>query len=414
MQILYDRIRKDGIVRAGNVLKVDRFLNHQMDIHLFQEIGKEFKRRFEGEEINKILTIEASGIGIACIVAEYFDVPVVFAKKTKTKNIAGEVYTTKVESFTHGTVYDIIVSKEFLGKGDKVLVIDDFLAKGKALDGLTTLIQDSGAELVGAGIVNKKALFFDIDGTLFSEKLRQVPQSAVLALKKTMEKGNLTFINTGRTWCQTSKIREEAPVNGLLCGCGTYISVDGKTLYDQRISPERAEKLKEDILRFRMDTVMEGVDACFFRPDGVQTETMRAIRSILDQSGSVSAKNWSDPSFSISKFCVAVGADSDPAGFFETLRDFEVIDRGGGFYECVPMGHSKASAIEWILKQYGIALEDAWVFGDSMNDLSMFQYVPNTVVMGKHDAGLEPYATFTAKTVEEDGIYRAMEELGLL
>ena len=114
--------------------------------------------------------------------------------------------------------------------------------------------------------INKKALFFDIDGTLFSEKLRQVPQSAVLALKKTMEKGNLTFINTGRTWCQTSKIREEAPVNGLLCGCGTYISVDGKTLYDQRISPERAEKLKEDILRFRMDTVMEGVDACFFRP----------------------------------------------------------------------------------------------------------------------------------------------------
>ena len=262
--------------------------------------------------------------------------------------------------------------------------------------------------------INKKALFFDIDGTLFSEKLRQVPQSAVLALKKTMEKGNLTFINTGRTWCQTSKIREEAPVNGLLCGCGTYISVDGKTLYDQRISPERAEKLKEDILRFRMDTVMEGVDACFFRPDGVQTETMRAIRSILDQSGSVSAKNWSDPSFSNSKFCVAVGADSDPAGFFETLRDFEVIDRGGGFYECVPMGHSKASAIEWILKQYGIALEDAWVFGDSMNDLSMFQYVPNTVVMGKHDAGLESYATFTAKTVEEDGIYRAMEELGLL
>ena len=198
--------------------------------------------------------------------------------------------------------------------------------------------------------INKKALFFDIDGTLFSEKLRQVPQSAVLALKKTMEKGNLTFINTGRTWCQTSKIREEAPVNGLLCGCGTYISVDGKTLYDQRISPERAEKLKEDILRFRMDTVMEGVDACFFRPDGVQTETMRAIRSILDQSGSVSAKNWSDPSFSISKFCVAVGADSDPAGFFETLRDFEVIDRGGGFYECVPMGHSKASEIEWIFR----------------------------------------------------------------
>ena len=152
MQILYDRIRKDGIVRAGNVLKVDRFLNHQMDIHLFQEIGKEFKRRFEGEEINKILTIEASGIGIACIVAEYFDVPVVFAKKTKTKNIAGEVYTTKVESFTHGTVYDIIVSKEFLGKGDKVLVIDDFLANGCALQGLIQIVKAAGGTVEGIGI----------------------------------------------------------------------------------------------------------------------------------------------------------------------------------------------------------------------------------------------------------------------
>ena len=156
MQMLFDRIRRDGVVKAGNVLKVDRFLNHQMDIELFKEIGREFQRRFEGTEVNKILTIEASGIGIACIAAEYFQVPVVFAKKTKTKNIAGDVYTTKVESFTHGTVYDIIVSKEFLGQGDKVLVIDDFLANGKALEGLATLIRDSGAELAGAGIVIEK------------------------------------------------------------------------------------------------------------------------------------------------------------------------------------------------------------------------------------------------------------------
>ena len=124
MQLLEDRIRKDGKVREGNVLKVDSFLNHQMDVNLFREIGKEFQRRFAGEEITKILTIEASGIGIACVVAEIFNVPVVFAKKTQTKNIAGDVYTTKVESFTHGRVYDIIVSKEFLGKGDKVLLID--------------------------------------------------------------------------------------------------------------------------------------------------------------------------------------------------------------------------------------------------------------------------------------------------
>ena len=156
MKLLEDRIRRDGVVKEGNVLKVDRFLNHQMDIELFQEIGKEFKRRFANENVNKILTIEASGIGIACIAAESFHVPVVFAKKTQTKNIAGEVYTTQVESFTHGRIYDIIVSKEFLGKGDRVLLIDDFLANGKALEGLAQLVQDSGAELVGSGVVIEK------------------------------------------------------------------------------------------------------------------------------------------------------------------------------------------------------------------------------------------------------------------
>lgn len=156
MQLLKDRIRKDGKIKSGNVLKVDSFLNHQMDIKLFEEIGKEFKRRFADVEVNKILTIEASGIGIACVVAQYFDVPVLFAKKNKTKNIAGDVYTSQVESFTHGRVYDIIVSKEFLGKGDKVLLIDDFLANGKALEGLAKLVEDSGAELVGAGVVIEK------------------------------------------------------------------------------------------------------------------------------------------------------------------------------------------------------------------------------------------------------------------
>lgn len=168
MQLLKDRIRKDGKIKEGNVLKVDSFLSHQMDVKLFQEIGKEFKRRFADEEITKILTIEASGIGIACVAAEVFDVPVVFAKKTQTKNIAGDVYTTKVESFTHGRVYDIIVSKEFLGKGDKVLLIDDFLANGKALEGLAELVTKSGAELVGAGVVIEKG--FQVGGDIIRSK----------------------------------------------------------------------------------------------------------------------------------------------------------------------------------------------------------------------------------------------------
>lgn len=157
MELLKERIRKDGKVKGTDVLKVDSFLNHQMDVELFAEIGKEFKRRFADCEINKILTIEASGIGIACVAAQYFHCPVIFAKKTQTKNIAGEVYTSKVESFTHGRVYDIIVAKEFLGPGDKVLLIDDFLANGAALEGLAQLVKDAGAELVGAGIVIEKA-----------------------------------------------------------------------------------------------------------------------------------------------------------------------------------------------------------------------------------------------------------------
>ena len=168
MKLLEDRIRKDGVIKPGNVLKVDRFLNHQMDIKLFEEIGREFKRRFDGEEITKILTIEASGIGIACIVAQSFQVPVVFAKKTQTKNISGDVYTSRVESFTHGKVYDIIVSKEYLNKEDKVLLIDDFLANGKALEGLAQLVSDSGATLVGAGIVIEKG--FQPGGDILRQK----------------------------------------------------------------------------------------------------------------------------------------------------------------------------------------------------------------------------------------------------
>ena len=156
MELLKERIRKDGIVKDGNVLKVDSFLNHQIDVKLLEEIGKEFKRRFADCDINKILTIEASGIAIADEVARAFGVAVVFAKMSKTKNIAGEVWTSKVMSYTHGREFDIIVSKDFLGKNDKVLIVDDFLANGAALEGLISLVKDAGAELCGCGIVIEK------------------------------------------------------------------------------------------------------------------------------------------------------------------------------------------------------------------------------------------------------------------
>ena len=156
MKLLEERIKKDGIIKEGNVLKVDSFLNHQMDIDLFNEMGKEFKRLFADKPINKILTIEASGIGIACIVAKHFHVPVVFAKKTQSINIDGEVYSTKIESFTHKKVYDVIVSKKYIGPEDHILIIDDFLANGCALLGLIDIVKKSGATLEGAGIVIEK------------------------------------------------------------------------------------------------------------------------------------------------------------------------------------------------------------------------------------------------------------------
>ena len=156
MNFLEERILKDGIVKDGNVLKVDSFLNHQMDIALFNEIGKEFKKRFEGKKINKILTIEASGIGIACIVAQHFDVPVVFAKKAKSINLEGEMYVAEVESFTHNCKNQVIVAQKFLSEKDHVLIIDDFLANGCALQGLIQSVQAAEATVEGIGIVVEK------------------------------------------------------------------------------------------------------------------------------------------------------------------------------------------------------------------------------------------------------------------
>ena len=156
MNFLEEKIIKEGIVKEGNVLKVDSFLNHQMDIELFNEMGKEWKKRFEGKNINKILTIETSGIGIACIVAQHFGVPVVFAKKAKSINLEGDMYTAQVESFTHKNKNQVIVAKKYLNENDHVLLIDDFLANGCALQGLIQIIQSAGATIEGIGIAIEK------------------------------------------------------------------------------------------------------------------------------------------------------------------------------------------------------------------------------------------------------------------
>ena len=178
MNALEERILKDGIVKEGNVLKVDSFLNHQMDISLFDEMGKEWKKRFEGKHINKILTIEASGIGIACMAAKHFDVPVVFAKKSKSINIDGDMYVAEVESFTHKCKNQVIVSKKFLSPDDHVLIIDDFLANGCALQGLISIINDAGATVEGIGIAIEKG--FQVGGQIVRNLGYQLESLAIV------------------------------------------------------------------------------------------------------------------------------------------------------------------------------------------------------------------------------------------
>ena len=191
LKLLEDRIVKDGIVKPGNVLKVDSFLNHQMDISLFNDMGKEFKRLFNDTPINKILTIEASGIGIACVAAQYFDnVPVVFAKKSQTVNIDGEVYSTKIESFTHKRVYDVILSKKYLSSKDHVLIIDDFLANGCALNGLLDIAQKAGATVEGVDIAVEKG--FQRGGELIRQKGIRVESLAIIE-SMDADSGNIVF-----------------------------------------------------------------------------------------------------------------------------------------------------------------------------------------------------------------------------
>lgn len=188
MLYLEERIRKDGQVRAGNILKVDSFLNHQMDPEVYREMGKEFYRLFGGAGVTKILTIEASGIGIACVAAQFFGCPAIFAKKSRTKNIDGQVLTSQVESYTHGGSYTVMVAKRFLGPGDRVLILDDFLARGSALRGLIQIVEQSGASLAGCGVAIEKG--FQEGG---AQLRRQGIRVESLAIVEEMGEDGITF-----------------------------------------------------------------------------------------------------------------------------------------------------------------------------------------------------------------------------
>lgn len=261
----------------------------------------------------------------------------------------------------------------------------------------------------------RKALFFDIDGTLFSEVSRNVPESAKQAVARAREKGHLVFINSGRTSCLIDPIKRLIEVDGYCCGCGTRIVSRGQVLLSATIPHQRGLEIKKIILDHGLDGILEGTESCYFKKERSRIPEVEKMKKNIAREGNLSPYGWDDDCYDFDKFCVLADEKSDVKGFSRSLGlDFEIINRGGGFYECVPAGYSKATAIELVLKHYGIALEDTYVFGDSTNDLSMFEYAKNCILMGHHSVELEPYATFYTKNVEDDGIAYAMEKLKLV
>ncbi|MCI8659344.1 MAG: HAD family phosphatase [Lachnospiraceae bacterium] len=263
--------------------------------------------------------------------------------------------------------------------------------------------------------MDRKALFFDIDGTLLSEITHRVPVSAKEALKEARKRGHLIFINSGRTFCLTKEILGMVEADGCLCGCGTYIEAGGNILYHHQIPLERGNRIKKDIVAYGLDGVLESMESCCMQKHVSRMPKAEHLKRTVKSSGILASYGWENDQYVYDKFCVMADEESDRKGFFKSLEpDIQVIDRGEDFYECVPRDHSKATAIQFVLKHYGIPLESAYVFGDSTNDLSMFEYATHTILMGKHDSELEPYAEFITKTVEEDGIAFAMKRLGII
>lgn len=261
----------------------------------------------------------------------------------------------------------------------------------------------------------RKALFFDIDGTLFSEINRNVPESAKQAIERAREAGHLVFINSGRTYCLTGPIRSLLEVDGYCCGCGTRIVAGKDVIYSASISHETGIKIKKMIMKYGLDGILEGTESCYFNKEESRIDKVRIMKANVASEGNCSPFGWDEDCYDFDKFCVMEDEQSDMKGFARELGlDFDIINRGGGFYECVPAGHSKATAIEEVIRHYGVDLSDTYVFGDSTNDLSMFEYAKNCILMGHHSVELEPYATFYTKNVEDDGVAYAMKKLGLV
>lgn len=258
--------------------------------------------------------------------------------------------------------------------------------------------------------MDRKALFFDIDGTLLSEFTGTVPESAIKAISRANEQGHLTFVNTGRTICSIPAKIKQLPISGFLCGCGTYISYGDEVLLSEAIPKERRKELLACMKRCKAEPILEGTEDCYFSSRRSRFEKVESTRRYFREMGIGIEKYLDKEDVEFDKFVFYVDEQSDQEQLLAELgKDMEIMDRQNGFYEVVPKKYSKATAIDYVLEYFQIPKERAYVFGDSSNDLSMFQGVPHAIAMKVHDPILDPYTEFVTKAVEEDGIAYALE-----
>lgn len=263
--------------------------------------------------------------------------------------------------------------------------------------------------------MERKVFFFDIDGTILSEITGEVPESAVYALEQLKKKGHLTFINTGRMYSSVPEVITKLPVTGYVCGCGTEIIYEGETLFLKQIPEERFREIANFIWECNGDVVLEGVKDCYFSKKTSRFNKMEYLRRAFAELGMGVTCHIEDKECECSKYCFFADKDTDLNKIMGFLSvDMDVMDRGNDFYEVSPLPCSKASGIDFIMQHFGLNKDDAFVFGDSSNDVSMFSVVDHAIAMGKHDAILDQYTEFVTKTVEENGILYALLHYGIL
>ena len=260
---------------------------------------------------------------------------------------------------------------------------------------------------------NRAALFFDVDGTLVDEQGR-VPESAVAAIHEARARGALVFINSGRTYGLAAVVLEQVEADGLLCGCGTDLRIGGRQVYSHLLSKETVDGLRADYVPYKVDLFLEGPEGTLCAPENRLKPSLE-MRDFLASQGGLSPYAFSAEPCPMNKFCLLTDEASHTAAFLEKYRTVvDVIDRGAGFYECVPKGHDKGMAVRKTAELLGLDLADTYAFGDSTNDVDMLKAVAHPVIMGQHDAAILPYAEFVTRRLEEDGIAFALQHYGLV